>query len=60
MPLHLNSPGWKIRGVRAARGVARDGIADLPGLPSEFLTDESSVAEESGELEISDEPREDI
>ena len=46
MPFQLNSPGWKIRGVRASRGVARDGIVDLPGLPPEFLTDASGVAEE--------------
>ena len=46
MPIQLNSPGWKIRRAGASRGAARDAAVDLPGLPPEFLTDESRVAEE--------------
>ena len=46
MPIQLNSPGWTIRSVPALpRGRARR-RRRLPGLPSEFLTDESRVAEE--------------
>ena len=39
MPIQLNSPGWTIRRARTSRGAARDVAGDLPGLPSEFLTD---------------------
>ena len=43
MPIQLNSPVWRIRS--ATRGGAAAG-SELPGLPPEFLTDESRVAEE--------------
>src|SRR5437773_9407960 len=45
MPIQLNSPGWRIRAAarRAARAAAEP---ELPGLPAEFLTAESRVAEE--------------
>jgi hypothetical protein len=45
MPIQVHSPGWKIRSAGASRGATRDAAA-LPGLPPEFLTDESEVAEE--------------
>ncbi len=46
MPLQLNSPGWRIRS--SSRGVTRDAAqAALPGVPSEFLTSESRVAEQA-------------
>ena len=47
MPIQINSPGWKIKRVAGSRGAARAAGADLPGLPSEFLTAESRVAEEA-------------
>jgi hypothetical protein len=46
MPIQLNSPDWKVRSARASRGGAPAAAAALPGLPPEFLTDESRVAEE--------------
>jgi tetratricopeptide (TPR) repeat protein len=46
MPIELNSPGWTIRHARTSRGATRDAAVDLPGLPSQFLSDESRVAEE--------------
>jgi hypothetical protein len=46
MPIQLNSPGWRIGRARASGGATRDVGVGLPGLPSEFLTDESRVAEE--------------
>ena len=46
MPLQINSPGWKIKRVAGSRGVARAAAVDLPGLPAEFLTPQSRVAEE--------------
>ena len=40
MPIQLNSPGWRIRACRhVPRRRARLRAVDLPGLPSEFLTD---------------------
>src|SRR5262245_40698755 len=42
-PLQLNSTGWRVRPVTRSAGVA-DGR--LPGLPAEFLTAESQIAEE--------------
>ena len=46
MPLHLKSPGWRIRS--SSRGATRDAAQiALPGVPSEFLTTESRVAEEA-------------
>ena len=44
MPLQLNSPGWKIR---TSAGDPAWGAGGLPGLPAEFLTAESVVAEEA-------------
>ena len=46
MPIQINSPGWTVRRVRTSRGAARDVAVDLPGLPPQFLTDESRVTEE--------------
>jgi hypothetical protein len=46
MPLHINTPGWKVRRTGTVRGAARTTDQDLPSLPSEFLTDDSRVIEE--------------
>jgi CHAT domain-containing protein len=46
MPIQLNSPGWTTGRARTPRGATRDAAIELPGLPSQFLTDESRVAEE--------------
>src|SRR5688572_11005111 len=46
MLIQLNSAGWTISRARTSRGAARDAAVSLPGLPSEFLTDGSRVAEE--------------
>src|SRR6266851_3632395 len=43
MGMQLNSPGWRIRA--ATRGARAAGSAP-PGLPPEFLTEDSRVAEE--------------
>jgi CHAT domain-containing protein len=45
MPIEINSPGWRFRRA-GTRGATRDVAVDLPGLPPEFLTAESRVAEE--------------
>jgi hypothetical protein len=42
--MQVVSPGWRIRST--TRG-ARAADAGLPGLPVEFLTDDSRVAEEA-------------
>jgi tetratricopeptide (TPR) repeat protein len=47
MPIQINSPGWRVKRVAASRGAAQAAATDLPGLPPEFLTDESRVAEEA-------------
>src|SRR5438128_2346739 len=47
MPIQVNSPGWKIRRTAGSRGVASAVAVDLPGVPPEFLTDRSRVAEEA-------------
>ena len=47
MPIQINSPGWRIKRVAGSRGAGRAAGVDLPGLPSEFLTAESRVAEEA-------------
>ena len=47
MPIQVNSPGWKVRRAAGSRGAAAAAAADLPGLPSEFLTAESRVADEA-------------
>jgi len=46
MPLQVNSPAWKIRPVNASRGSTRDRAIGLPGMPAEYLTATSRVAEE--------------
>ena len=46
MPIQLNSPGWRIRRLGGSRGAARAAAVELPGLPPEFLTAQSRVAEE--------------
>jgi hypothetical protein len=46
MPIQITSPGWRITRARS-RGPARAAAPDLPGLPPEFLTAESEVAEEA-------------
>ena len=46
MPIQLISTGWKIKRVNTSRGNVRGVGVDLPGLPSEFLTDESRIGEE--------------
>jgi len=46
MPIQLNSPGWRIRRLGTSRGAARVAAVDLPGIPPEFLTAQSRVAEE--------------
>ena len=46
MPIQLKTPAWTIRRGRTSRGATRDVAVELPGLSSEFLTDESRVAEE--------------
>src|SRR5262245_44587471 len=47
MPIQLNSTAWRIRPGRVARGRGADAGDDLPGLPREFLTANSSVADEA-------------
>lgn len=46
MAVHVNSPGWRIRRLGGTRGAARVAAPDLPGVPPEFLTAQSRVAEE--------------
>jgi CHAT domain-containing protein len=45
MPIQIISPGWRARRVAASRGSRT--AADLPGLPTEFLTADSRVADEA-------------
>src|SRR5689334_14182694 len=45
MPIQVNSSGWRVKRGGTARGAAAADPA-LPGLPSEFLTDRSEVADE--------------
>lgn len=47
MPIQINSPGWRVKRVATSRGAAQGAAIDLPGLPAEFLTAESRVAEEA-------------
>ena len=47
MPLQVNSPAWKARPVRALRGATKARAIDLPGMPAEYLTATSRVAEEA-------------
>ena len=42
MPIQINSPGWRIATPRRSATAA----VALPGVPNEFLTSESRVAEE--------------
>src|SRR5689334_3762005 len=46
MPIQLNASGWRVRRGGTAPGAPRAAAPDLPGVPREFLTDESEVAEE--------------
>jgi CHAT domain-containing protein len=47
MPIQIQSPGWKVRRLAASRSAAAKAAPDLTGLPPEFLTAGSSVAEEA-------------
>ena len=47
MPIKINSPGWQARRTPKSRGAAQTAADGLPGLPPEFLTGESRVAEEA-------------
>jgi CHAT domain-containing protein len=47
MPIQIKSPGWRVKRVAASRGAARAVATDLPGLPPDFLTPESRVADEA-------------
>jgi CHAT domain-containing protein len=47
MAIQLNSPGWKTARPGRTRGAGRAGGDDLAGLPAEFLTDASRVADEA-------------
>src|SRR5215213_3013807 len=47
MPIQINSHGWKVRRAGPSRAVASAAAPGLPGLPPEFLTDESHVADEA-------------
>ena len=46
MSIQLNSPWWKVTRPSRAGGPGRAGADDLAGLPAEFLTDASRVADE--------------
>jgi len=46
MAIELNSPGWKVRNAGASHGSASAAASAPPGLPPEFLTAESRVADE--------------
>ena len=47
MAVRINSPGWQVRRASSARGTVRAAADELAGLPPEFLTSQSSVAEEA-------------
>jgi CHAT domain-containing protein len=47
MPIQINSPGWRVKRVAGSRGAALTSAGELPGLPPEFLTAQSRVAEEA-------------
>ena len=47
MPIQIQSPEWKVKRVAASRGGTPKAAPDLPGLPPEFLTAASRVAEEA-------------
>jgi len=47
MPIQVNSPGWRVKRVAGSRGAPQAAATDLPGLPPEFLTAASRVAEEA-------------
>ncbi len=47
MPIQINSPGWRVKRVAGSRGAGQAAASDLPGLPPEFLTAQSRVAEEA-------------
>jgi hypothetical protein len=46
MGIRVNSPGWRASPI-GTRGISRDGSLDpLPGVPSEFLTEDARVSDE--------------
>src|SRR5688500_7051379 len=47
MPSQINSPGWRVKRVAGSRGTPQAAASELPGLPPEFLTGQSRVAEEA-------------
>ncbi len=47
MPIQVNSSGWKIKRAAVSRGRLRADAAALPGLPADFLTASSRVADEA-------------
>ena len=47
MPIRVNSSGWKIKRAGVSRGRLRADVAALPGLPADFLTASSRVADEA-------------
>jgi hypothetical protein len=48
MPIRVNSSGWKISRTGLSRGGLRgNAVAELPGLPPDFLTESSRVADEA-------------
>ncbi len=46
MAIKLNTPDWQTAKAGATRAATRSGAVVLPGLPAEFLTTQSSVADE--------------
>ncbi|HUP39554.1 MAG TPA: CHAT domain-containing protein [Vicinamibacterales bacterium] len=46
MPVHINSPGWKVTRATGSRGVARSSAAALADLPPDFLAAGSRVVDE--------------
>ena len=47
MAVKINSSGWKVRRAGASRGSLRPDADRLPGLPADFLTSASRVADEA-------------
>ena len=47
MAITINSPGWRIKRLAARRGVTAREAEPLPGVPPQFLTPQSQVAEEA-------------
>ena len=46
MPVHINSPGWKVTRVAGSRGLARSSGAGFADLPPDFLAAGSRVVDE--------------